>query len=498
MLAMAYVQFIKHLREKEALSINQIAKKLGIHWRTAKKYADCDDWNQPMKSVSRRYRVLEPYLDIVDAWLLEDGTRPRKQRHTAKRIYDRLVAEHGFTGSDRTVRYYVAKRRKELRQQDKMAYLRLEHPGGEAQVDFGTVQVILNGREQTMKQLTISFPYSNAAFAMLLPAENTECFLEGLRRIFERIGGVPTRLWFDNLSAAVVSVGPEGQRHLTDTFERFVLHYRFEPVFCNPASGHEKGHVENKVGYTRRNWCVPTPSGSSLEELQIQLDQRAEQDLNRLHYAKGESIRKLWEHDQRKLLQLPMMPFEAVRLGPARVNNYGEIKLDGTPIPLTGTQPGQTVLLKIRWDTVDVLDAQQRVITTIARPYMQQGQPIDWVTVLRAFQAKPRALPYASLFGNLPMAIQKWLTSAETVDEKRRRLSWLIRQLKSGATLEQLDHVLAVPTPDWTVMEHRLYRMQHPDRSFEVITDPYTPTVLLQQEPDISRYDQLKRAVMTP
>jgi transposase len=98
----------------------------------------------------------------------------------------------------------------------------------------------------------MSFPFSNAGFVYPLPAQNQECFLEGMKRLFEHIGGVPRRLRFDNLPAAVVSVGKGGERELTEMFTRFKLHYRFEAEFCGPAKGNEKGHVENKVGYTRR------------------------------------------------------------------------------------------------------------------------------------------------------------------------------------------------------------------------------------------------------
>ncbi|MED1721163.1 IS21 family transposase [Brevibacillus parabrevis] len=294
---MAQIEYIKHLREKEVCSIKEIADKLEINWRTARKFADRLDWNKNQLPRRKHYPVMAPFIEIVDAWLTEDQAMPRKQRHTAKRIYDRLVQEHGYTGSDRTVRDYVSKRRKELKLQEMGSYIKLEHPGGEAQVDFGKVKAVVKGKEQELHLLVVSFPYSNAAFPIILPSENTECFLEGLKRVFERIGGVPRTLWFDNLSAAVVSIQSNGQRVVTDAFQRFMLHYRFESTFCNPGKGNEKGHVENKVGYSRRNWCVPMPFVSSLEELQQTLDQQAEQDLHRPHYEKGTWMNQLWAEE---------------------------------------------------------------------------------------------------------------------------------------------------------------------------------------------------------
>ncbi len=173
---------------------------------------------------------------------------------SAKRVYDRLVTEHGFTGSDRTVRHYIAKRKAEMKLKKTETHLRLEHPGGEAQVDFGTFQAIISGQVVERKMLVLAYPYSNKAYVFVTPSENMECCLEGLKNLFEMSGGVPTKIWFDNLSAAVISVLKEGKRITTEGFNRFVLHYRFDPVFCNPGKGNEKGAVENKIGYTRRNW----------------------------------------------------------------------------------------------------------------------------------------------------------------------------------------------------------------------------------------------------
>jgi transposase len=301
---------------------------------------------------------MDPYREIVDTWLLEDKTRPKKQRHTAQRIYDRLVAEHHFPGSARTVRYYVAKRKTELQLEQAESYIRLEHPGGEAQVDFGSFQAVIGGKPVERKMLLLSYPYSNAAFVFVTPKENKECFLEGLKRLFEMSGGVPTRIWFDNLSAAVVSVEPAGKRILTEDFERFSLHYRFTPVFCNPGKGNEKGHVENKVGYVRRNWCVPLPEAPDLEGLQAQLAQKAINDRANIHYAKGLPQGELWEQEKQKLQALPPPPFEAYRLERVKTNAYGEIIVDQRAVKVPIQYAGESLWLKVWWDRIQILNEE--------------------------------------------------------------------------------------------------------------------------------------------
>ena len=267
MLKMPQQQYIKFLREVEGLSINEIADILRVDWRTAKKYADKDDWNLKITPRYKKSPVMEPYKEIVDTWLVEDSHVPRKQRHTASQVFNRLVKEHSFNGSLRTVCEYVRRKKRDLELERAKSFERLEHPGGEAQVDFCTIQVSKDSKFMEYKLLVMSFPYSNAAFVYPVPAENQECFLEGLKAILDDVGAIPRRIWFDNLSAAVVSIEKDGSRRLTDSFSRFSAHYRFEPVFCNAARGNEKGHVENKCGYTRRNWCVPIPQFSSQEQL---------------------------------------------------------------------------------------------------------------------------------------------------------------------------------------------------------------------------------------
>ncbi len=240
-------QYIRYLREVEGCGIQEIADRVDVNWRTAKKYADRDDWNESLQPRVGRRPILGPYVEIIDTWLEEDDQLPRKQRHTATRIYHRLKEEYGYSGGIRTVSSYVAQRKQTMKLERLEHYERLEHPGGEAQVDFGTVYIFKGEALVERKVLTMTFPFSNAAFVFPVPKENTECFLEALKRLFEQAGGVPRKLWLDNLSAAVVSVLEHGEREVTEAFSRFCAHYRFEPQFCNPGKGNEKGYGKHLV-----------------------------------------------------------------------------------------------------------------------------------------------------------------------------------------------------------------------------------------------------------
>ncbi len=239
----------------------------------------------PKESVS----LLDPLKPIIDQWLLDDLKAPRRQRHTAKRVFERLQEEYSeqLEVKLRTVQYYVSYKKKEIYKSQQKARLPLYHPPGEAQVDFGHFSYINNSGDMVdALKLTVSFPYSNQAYCQIFGGENQQCLLQGMRNIFEHIGKVPNRILFDNLSSAVAHMGNGHNRTLTDGFERFMAHYKFEAAFCNGAAGWEKGNVENKVGYERRNMFVPIPTILDFNQFNQSLFIVCEKDAKREHYAK--------------------------------------------------------------------------------------------------------------------------------------------------------------------------------------------------------------------
>ncbi|EQB94402.1 hypothetical protein GA8_17160, partial [Geobacillus sp. A8] len=170
---MPEINRIRKLREKKGLSIAEISRETGYNWRTVKKYADGDISVQPTIKRKKGMMEEEGYGQIIDDWLEEDAKLPRKQRRTNKTMFEALCRDHGFQGSYRTVCAYVQKRRPQLKLEKEQRYERLEHPPGEAQVDFGKMTVVTKeGKEEERSVLIMSFPYSNAAFAYPLPAEN--------------------------------------------------------------------------------------------------------------------------------------------------------------------------------------------------------------------------------------------------------------------------------------------------------------------------------------
>ncbi len=485
--------YIKYLYEKEEVSINEISAIVGIDWRTAAKYAKKDDWNPVQTKQKRRRPVMEPYAETVDVWVLEDQLLPRKERRTAMAIWKLLKKKHGFIGCERTVRAYVAERKKELKVGQEEKYLELDHPAGEAQTDFGTTHVIWDGEFKEIRALTTAYPFSNAGFSVPLPGENALCFLYGLRLTFEMSGGVPRKIRFDNLSAAVVSIGKKGKRVLSELFGRFMLHYRFEAEFCSPSKGNEKGSGENKVGYTRRNWYIPYSEAPDFESLTLELHQQAMEDLERPHYAKDTQMAQLWAEEQKSLLPLPREPFEPVEFKTTRVNKYGKVKVDKESYDLPSAKVGESILAKLWWDKIELLDHNQQCLATFPRPYTLKPKPIDWKGHFAIFVRKPKGARNSSLYRFLPPAVLSYLEADP--DVYRDRLKFVYALLEEGYAIDFIAHVLSKATEtqvkDQALIWHLIYQLSSQEAPPEGIDDGYSPSSVRHYLPQVEDYDQL-------
>jgi len=412
---MAEQQDIRKAYFNEAKTISDIAKEYGVDRKTVRKYINKEDWNEAIVADvhSERARILDPHLETIERWLSEDKTARKKQRHTAKRVYERLVKEEGYSGSYRSVAVCVAQLRKRVYQQISPA-LPLRHIPGEAQVDFGEADYIEHGRRVHGSYLVLSFPASNAGFAQLTPAQNQECLFEALIAIFGEIGGVPSRIWFDNASTMVVRVKRNGERDLTDGFRRFQEHFGFEAVFCNPAAGNEKGNVENKVGYLRRNFLVPEPSFDELSAFNLQLFVHCREDMNRPHYREELLIGELHRADQAALRPLPRIPFDPARYESLLADGYGMIGLEGGRHRYS-TAPKfarSKVRVKITAHTVTILDESLREVVTHRRLYGAARQErMEWLPYLRQLSRRPSALKYTPVYEMMPEPLQRWLAA---------------------------------------------------------------------------------------
>jgi transposase len=420
---------IKHLSFHKGKSLRSIAEETGHDFRTVKKYSEESDYNLPIKPKRGRPSKLDPVKPIIDAWLIEDLNRPVKQRHTGTRVYERLRNEHSeiFNACERTVRAYVAAKKKELYGENE-GFLPLEHPPGEAQVDFGEIIMIERGQRVKGYELILSLPYSNAGYPQIFRGQNQECLLTGLKDIFEHLGHVPRTIWFDNLSAAVAGIGDQGNRKLVDQFYRFTLHYGFKAQFCNPGKGHEKGHVENKVGYSRRNFFVPEPVFDDIAAFNLGLFSIAEKDHQRKHYRKELDIADLLKEDIAAMLPLSEKPFEIGRTEKLIANKYGKVRYDGNIYSACPQVAGKAIYIKLHAHQVDILDEQYQFIVTHKRLYGQGQEAMDWLPYLSTLAKRPNALKYTGFYHDLPDPWQDYLADLDYA-EKKKNLHLLVRMI---------------------------------------------------------------------
>lgn len=495
MLTVTQIDYIKHLRNNEGASISDIASRVGCCWETAKKYADGNIDLQQRGRRRRKKSVMEGFEEEIVDILVNDQRIPAKQRRTAKKIFEELQ-ELGYQGSDRTVREYVRKAKEKLRIQGQQQFIRLEQFPSEAQVDFGEFIAINGGLEKTYYELIMSFPYSNAQVCIVLPSENAVCFLHGLQSLFHLIGGVPKVIRFDNLSAAVAKILSEENRSLTAMFKTFQWHYRFKTEFCNPGKGNEKGHVETKVGYVRRNNFSPTPIIDDLDEFNNELHKKMLKDRQREHYAKKISIEELWEEDRNSLLALPTTALELVRLHTKVLNKYGEIKVDEQFYRIPNVSPGKKVLVKEYWDRLEILDASgEKLFHICPRVYLQKAENIDWAAELEIFIQRPRAAERAVYLRALPDSIKDYILSAQDLKERRQRIIGAVEILRyHPLDIAVLATEKALEYDRTDINSLRVFAAGQANAQIPNLTpldEPWTPDEVARWKPDLTIYDSL-------
>jgi transposase len=334
---------------------------------------------------------LDSWVGVIDQILEGDRERPRKQRHTAKRIHERLRAEHGFSGGYTIVKDYVRLRR--LRQRE--MFVPLVHPPGDAQADFGEALVEMGGEERKAHYLVIDLPQSDDSFVMAFPAETTEAFLEGHNQAFAYFGGVPRTILYDNTRIAVARILGDGTRKKTRAFSELQSHYLFQDRFGRPGKGNDKGKVEGLVGYSRRNFLVPVPRCGSWEELNASLlDQCRKRRQQRLRKHE-QTIGERFEKDQAAFLPLPTTPYEACDKQTGRVSSLSLVRYRTNDYSVPVCWGHREVLVKGYVHEV-VISCGAEVIARHRRSYEREDMVFDPLHYLALLEQKTNALDQAA------------------------------------------------------------------------------------------------------
>src|SRR5512145_880164 len=334
---------------------------------------------------------LDAFTAIIDQILISDRSAPPKQRHTAKRIHDRLRAEHGFVGGYTTIKDYVREQRARTRE----VFVPLVHPPGHAQVDFGEAVAVIGGERRKVHLFCLVLPHSDACFVNAYPAERIEAFLDGHNAAFAFLGGVPRSILYDNTRLAVARILGGGERVRTRAFAELQSHHLFLDRFGRPGKGNDKGKVEGLVGYARRNFLVPIPTFASFTELNARLEQHCLDRLGDRLRGHAESIGERLERDLTALQPRPSGSFEACDRRPARVSSLALVRYERNDYSVPTVYGHRPVLVRGYVGEV-VIACGAEIIARHERSYAREDFVFDPRHYLALLERKIGALDQAA------------------------------------------------------------------------------------------------------
>lgn len=420
---------IRRLQLEGATSQRRVAKILGISRNTVKKYWDGNAVPWEKESYHRASNVLTEDVQQFICHCLDEDEREgiKKQKHTARRIYHRLQEEMGFTGSESSIRNAVHTIRME-RSANQVFIPLTFHSGDSMQIDWGEATVYLCGEKVKVNLFCARLCHSCTPFVIAYWRQNLESFLDAIVHAFQYFGGVPKRLIFDNARVAVKD-GFGSHAAAQDDYAQLSAHYGFHPVFCNIASGNEKGLVENLVGYIRRNVCVPLPHVNSLEELNEKLLAQCVNYLDHKIDSRPQKVGVMLEEDRQALRPLPKYAMDISKKAYPTVGRYATVTFETNHYSVPCKYRGKSVVLKAFPNDIEIwFDGE--CIADHKRCQKKHQESLNLRHYLPILAQKGRAIRYAKpVLSTVPMEFIDWMES---------------QNLKAKEMVELLEQCLSV------------------------------------------------------
>ena len=375
----------------DKMSEREAARQFGLARETVRKMLRYSVPPGYRRQQPARRPKLDAWVGAIDQILEHDKTESKKQRHTAKRIFERLRDEHAYTGGYTIVKDYVRLRKLSQREM----FVPLAHPPGDAQADFGEAIAMIGGVKCKAHYLAMDMPQSDDSFVMAFPAETTEAFLEGHSHAFAYFGGVPRTILYDNTKLAVARILGDGTRTKTRAFSELQSYYLFAEKFGRPGKGNDKGKVEGLVGYARRNFMVPIPRFADWDEFNAHLLAQCQKRRERKLRGHEQSIGERFEKDRERLLPLPAAPYEACDKRLTRVTSMSLVRYRTNDYSVPVEWGHREVLVKGFVHEV-VICAASEVIARHRRSYEREDMIFDPLHYLALLEQKPNALDQAA------------------------------------------------------------------------------------------------------
>jgi transposase len=390
---------VRYAVQIEGLSKRAAARQFGIDPRTVDKMMAFSVPRGYVRSKPPARPKLDPFVATIDKMLADDKTRPKKQQHTSKRIFERLRDEHAFTGGITIVKDYVAG----VQQRTQEMFVPLVHPPGHAQADFGEALAIIGGVEQKIHYFAYDLPHSDANFVVAYPAETTEAFCDGHVQAFAFFGslsetgkaGVPQSILYDNTKIAVAKILGDGKRQRTRVFTELQSHYLFRDRFGRPAKGNDKGKVEGLVGFARRNFMVPIPVFDSFAALNAHLTACCRKRMGEVLRGHTETIGERLARDLAAFRQLPPTRYDASEKVSTRVSSLSLVRyrLNDYSVP---TSYGHAQVLVRGYVHEVVIACGTEIIARHPRSYEREDFVFDPLHYLALIERKINALDQAA------------------------------------------------------------------------------------------------------
>lgn len=361
MLKVEQYEFIRTGYRVYGLSISELSRRTGHARNTIRKLIE-NEYTGYSPRKHQPFPVVEPYMKIINTWLEQDKDEHRKQKHTARRIYTRLVREYDFQGAESTVRRYVRLVRCEYDTSKNKAYIPGDPDAGlEAEADWGDFTAVIGSETRQLKLFCIRSKYSGKCFVRAYPVERQQTLFDAHIRAFAFFNGVFCYLIYDNMTSAVQKVLKGKKRVEQDSFARFRAYYTFEAVFCNTGQGHEKGGVEGLVGFVRRNFLVPVPKTETIEELNRYLLEECMAYGSHIISGRQNTVNELFEHEKESLLSLPEYPYANEMPLDGKVDHYSTVFLDNNRYSVPTRYAGFQIRSQLGVDAVTIYYSGRKI-----------------------------------------------------------------------------------------------------------------------------------------
>lgn len=501
---MATLSVIRRWALREQLSIREISRRSGLSRNTIRKYLRAETV-EPRYAGRRSVSKLDPFAAKLAAWLKTESTRSRKQRRTLKQMCADLQAL-GYSGSYNRVaafaRAWHAQRQIEQQTTGRGTFVPLSFEPGEAfQFDWSEDWAVIAGTRTKLQVAHFKLSHSRAFYLRAYPLQTHEMLFDAHNHAFEVLGGVPRRGIYDNMRTAVDRVHKGKKRDVNARFGAMVSHFLFEPEFCNPAAGWEKGQIEKNVRDARHRLWQSAPAFASLADLNDWLLQRCQALWHEIDHSRlGGTVAQAWERERSQLMPMPR-PFDGFVDHTKRVSPTCLVHFERNRYSVPASYANRPVSLRVYADRI-VVCAEGRLICEhpriIERHHHGLGQTVyDWRHYLAVLQRKPGALRNGAPFEQLPAGfkrLQAALLKQPGGDREMVEILALVLHHDEQAVLAAVELALEAGAPTKTHVLNVLHRLLDGKGAVRAVTAPQALRLVVEPQSNVVRYDRLREA----